>query len=66
VGQDRDARKRPKGGTTVSEEERKDQDEGQEEAEDVEAHRKPHGKMTDDGGDDDENDVEAHRKPHGK
>ena len=48
----------------MSDEERKDlEDEGQDE--EVEAHRKPHGKMTDDGGDD-ENDVEAHRKPHGK
>ena len=67
VGQDRDTRKRPKGGTIVSEEERKDlEQEGQDEKEDVEAHRRHGGKMTDDGGDDDADDVEAHRRHGGK
>ena len=47
----------------MSEEERKDvEDEGQED--DVEAHKKHGGKMTDDG--DDADDVEAHRKHGGK
>jgi hypothetical protein len=43
--------------------ERKVSDEDETQDEDVEAHRKPHGNMTDDG--DDSDDVEAHRKPHG-
>ena len=65
--EDRDTRKRPKGGTIVSEEERKDlEQEGQDEKEDVEAHRRHGGKMTDDGGDDDADDVEAHRRHGGK
>jgi len=67
VGQDRDTRKRLQGRNIVSEEERKDlEEEGQDEKEDVEAHRRHGGKMTDDGGDDDADDVEAHRRHGGK
>jgi hypothetical protein len=58
---------RPQGRNIVSEAERKDlEEEGQDETEDVEAHRRHGGKMTDDGGDDDADDVEAHRRHGGK
>lgn len=51
----------------MSEEERKDlEQEGQDEKEDVEAHRRHGGKMTDEAGEDDADDVEAHRRHGGK
>jgi hypothetical protein len=47
--------------------ERKVSDDEETKDEDVEAHRKHHGSMTDDGAtsEDSDDDVEAHRKHHG-
>jgi hypothetical protein len=52
----------------VSDEERKATDEGKDEGEDVEAHKRHHGSLQDEGKQedtDDSDDVEAHRRHHG-